>query len=74
MPRWMTIIGLNVLTLNKLQTVTHSADTSAAVVCDSRYVVVATVLVTLFQQQKISFTNYSWAISHISVGQKKPMF
>jgi len=35
---------------------------------------VATVLVTLFQQQKISFTNYSWAISHISEGPKNQRF
>lgn len=38
--------------------------------CTWQYVVVTTVLVTLFQQQKFSFTNYSSAISHISEGPK----
>jgi hypothetical protein len=65
---------VNVLTQNKLQTLTCSADTNAAVVHDSQYVVVTTVLVTLLQQQKISFTNYSMAISHINEGLKNQCF
>lgn len=39
-----------------------------------QYIVVATVLVTLFQQQKISFNNYSQTNSHINDGQKNQCF
>jgi hypothetical protein len=59
-----------VLTPNKLQTLTYCADPSAVVVRDSQYLLVVTVSLIVFKQQKISFTNYSWAISHINDGPK----